>query len=264
MLTSEPTTLRPLRILLINPNTTVSITESLRPVAERVLAAHLNVSCDFFTAPTGIASIDGPADAEASAAHCWPALRALVPAYDAFLVSCYSQHPLVSMLCAEIAQIAARERNEGTERRQRRVTGILEASVGVSLGLLGAGQAFGIVSTGKVWEDELARAVFAFLGVPATERFAGCETTGLSAKMLHEMPAAEVRTRMAEAAARLVRKRDGVSVICLGCAGMVGLEDAVREGVVSAFGAEAGEEVTVVDGVIAGIDWLVGACRAAF
>jgi Asp/Glu/hydantoin racemase len=131
------------------------------------------------------------------------------------------------------------------------VTGILEASVGAALALLRPGEAFGIVSTGEVWERLLADAVVALLGTAESTRFAGVATTGLSAAELHAAPPALVRERMLGATRRLLARAE-VGVVCLGCAGMAGMAALVREAAILERGEEAGRVVRVVDGVVAG------------
>lgn len=207
------------------------------------------------------------------------------------------------MVGDELASLTRQEIESGKEPQdihKKYVSGIFEASVAASLGFLaqtplvhvdtenrvvyteadskGTEMAkFGIVSTGKVWEEGLSRAVDHLLAkesgsAPSTPqhgsgRFAGVETTGLSAVELHDLPAEEVRAKMAQATARLVKKAKGegkVQAVCLGCAGMVGLESAVREGCISVLGPVEGREVRVVDGVRAGVEWLVSACRLQF
>lgn len=144
------------------------------------------------------------------------------------------------------------------------VTGIFEASVATSLQIMHPHERFGIVSTGKVWEKILDDAVEAFLGSSTTKsRFAGVETTGLNATELHDTPAEEVRRRMKEATKRLLRKGD-VGAVCLGCAGMAGFDEMVRDAAIEELGKEKGERVRVVDGVIAGVAWLEGAIRSSF
>ena len=68
---------------------------------------------------------------------------------------------------------------------------------------------------------------------------------------------------MVDATARLL-SNGTVTVVCLGCAGMAGLEAAVREGAVKALGEREGSTVRIVDGVVAGIGWLAVACGAGF
>ncbi len=113
-----------------------------------------------------------------------------------------------------------------------------------------------------------------FLGVEASKKFAGCETTGLNADQLHALPAEEVRGKMMSATRRLLDKgkmddegaenRGGIGAICLGCAGMVGLDDAVRTACIEELGEEKGNLVHIVDGVKAGIVQLFGTARGAF
>ena len=57
---------------------------------------------------------------------------------------------------------------------------------------------------------------------------------------------------MAEATQRCVKGGD-VEVVCLGCAGMVGLRDVVMDAA-----KEVGRSIKVVDGVEAGVGVLVG------
>jgi|TARA_R110002003_G_scaffold125_4_gene11412 Asp/Glu/hydantoin racemase len=121
------------------------------------------------------------------------------------------------------------------------------------------------VSTGKVWEDILTEATVAFLGTgsEASERFAGVETTGLTATDLHDAPAEEVRKKMKDAVKRLLRKGK-VGAICLGCAGMSGMDQMVREACIEELGEVDGKRVRIVDGVMAGVAWLEGTIRAGF
>jgi Asp/Glu/hydantoin racemase len=145
------------------------------------------------------------------------------------------------------------------------VTGIFESSVATSLQLIHPNEKFGIVSTGKVWEDILTEAVEKFIGEKATgqSRFAGVETTGLNATELHDTPQDEVRKRMKEATKRLLRKGN-VGAVCLGCAGMAGFDEMVRDAAIEELGEEKGRRVRIVDGVKAGVAWLEGAVRADF
>ncbi|OQU95887.1 hypothetical protein CLAIMM_02048 [Cladophialophora immunda] len=244
---------------------------------------------------------------------------ALVPVVEGLGFPGAHQHPLVARLKAECARLtAAATRGSGGGGARKYVTGIFEASVLASLALLGESEwkpttggedvsgeprpAFGIVSTGKVWEEALQNAVQEFLGCPATSTmtaakspFVGCETTGLNASELHDLPADEVRRKMMHATKRLLlrgktdtdtinssstetttsRSSPGdtntdtvlasrVHAICLGCAGMVGLDSAVRTACVEALGEDRGKAVYIVDGVKAGVGALYGLARGGF
>ena len=210
---------------------------------------------EYFTAPSGPKSINNEDDAVESVKHTLPGVREVLDRHDGFLVACYSHHPLVPLLKDEPAVKTSR----------KPVTGIFEASVGTSLQVIHPNEKFGIVSTGKVWEKILTDATVAFLGTAseASERFAGVETTGLNATDLHDAPAEEVRKRMKDAVKRLLKKGK-VGAICLGCAGMAGMDQMVREACVEELGEVDGQRVRIVDGVMAGVAWLEGAIRAGF
>lgn len=252
------------RILIINPNTTSNMTSALQPAVDSL---HLPLAATYFTCPEpGVPSINSPADANESAKHCLPHLLPLLPHHDAFLVACYSHHPLVAQLKREsTALTAAATQGSGGEGARKYVTGIFEASVLASLSLIDEDSAFGIVSTGKVWETALTEAVEGFLGGKG-DRYVGTETTGLNATELHDLPAEEVREKMKGATKRLLNRgaQKKVGAICLGCAGMVGLEEAVRDACVEELGEDEGKKVHIVDGVKAGVAQLIGNARTAF
>lgn len=209
-----------------------------------------------YTSYNGPASINNQEDADESAEIVINDLEPSLNDYDAYLVACYSVHPLVSLI---------------RERADTRVSvmGIFEASVIAALALLpqrkdmqhlsgGGYETFGIVSTGKYWEEALSRGVKEFLGTEREcLRFKGVETTGLSAGELHTADPGQVRGRIKDATKRLVRGGD-CSVVCLGCAGMAGMDDTVREAIVEELGEQAARRVRIVDGVKAGVGILEG------
>lgn len=149
------------------------------------------------------------------------------------------------------------------------VLGIFEASISTALSLLsppvnGNYEKCGIVSTGKYWEQVLTEGVLDYLGasdLAGCKRFKGVETTGLNAGELHSAPAEEVRAKMIAAVKRLVKDGD-VNAICLGCAGMAGMDEMVRVACVEEMSREKGEAVHIIDGVKAGIAILDGLVRS--
>ncbi|KAM0805598.1 hypothetical protein BDR22DRAFT_942457, partial [Usnea florida] len=146
----------PFKILIINPNTNQSMTDSLRAPIESL--DYNNTKYTYLTAPTGVPSINNLADAHTSATHTLPAIIPHIATHDAFLVACYSPHPLVGLLRGEISK---QEVGKNEKKKPKPVLGIFEASV-VMGGLLvdgGGGERFGIVSTGDVWKGVLERAV---------------------------------------------------------------------------------------------------------
>ncbi|ODQ66184.1 hypothetical protein NADFUDRAFT_40833 [Nadsonia fulvescens var. elongata DSM 6958] len=219
-------------VLIINPNSTKNITDTL----QELITPPPDFSYHFFTGPSGApAQIDNVTSEIASAAACLPALVPLLPFHDAFLVACYSDHPLVHAL---------------REHTDKPVMGIFQASVLHSLGL-GRGK-FGIVTTATIWETLLDEAVHAFIGSEIS--FAGTFSTGLGVLELHDAPKELVRKKISEAAQKAVG--NGANIICLGCAGMSGMEDIVKEAV--------GNKIRVIDGVQAGAEILVGIVRSKY
>lgn len=168
--------------------------------------------------------------------------------YDAVLVACFSVHPLVGKLAEE----------EGANGRLA-VTGIFEASILASLSLLRPQRKWGIVTTGKFWEDHLTQGVNGFLGTEPQSnnaKFAGVETTGLNAGDLHgDVDPAVIRQKLREATKRLLAK-GGVECVIMGCAGMAGLEEIIRSVAVEEYGLERGNRLLIIDGVRAGVGLL--------
>lgn len=248
---------RKVSILVINPNSSESMTYAVKNISSDLL--HTNLSLDFYTAPP-----DAPPsinDKETSDISAEVTMRSLLPfldpsytspedadlhhPYSAYLVSCYSLHPLTSML---------------REKTDRPVLNIFEASL---LQAKTLALPFGIVTTGKYWEEVFINGVRDFFtgGADieykggAIKDFVGVRTTDLTAIELHTTPKEEVDRRIVEASASLVR--EGAQVILLGCAGMSGMEEAVRLGA-----QKEGKTVKVIDGVRAGIVLLEGVIRA--
>ncbi|GAA5979449.1 hypothetical protein JCM21900_004949 [Sporobolomyces salmonicolor] len=248
-----------LPILIVNPNTTESMTRALETMLEPYMASSSLPRPTFWTAPSGVPSINSSADCDTSAHACLPALVPLLSTHSAVLIACYSVHPLVDLLPPPCAG--------GGTPGPNPVLGIFEASVLAALARVGPSDAhaFGIVSTGNVWEALLAEGVRDFLRgrrsgrdrrAADLDQFAGVETTGLDATELHDAPAPLVRERIKAAVKRLIGRAHArgktLGAVCLGCAGMAGMDEMVREACVEALGAERGREVQVIDGVKAG------------
>ena len=174
--------------------------------------------------------------------------KGLLKQYDAVLVACYSVHPLVDMLA-----------DRDGEFGRLVVTGIFEASILTCLSLLGHGKKWGIVTTGRFWEEHLTRGVNAFLGTDPRDRntkFAGVETTGLTAGDFHGGLDPEfVGQKLREAAGRLLEKWN-VECVVMGCAGMAGLEEIIRSVAVDKYGPTEANQLLVIDGMRAGIGLL--------
>lgn len=212
-----------------------------------------------YTARSGPDSINDEHDAKRSAETILEELNgsSAISGFDGFVVACYSRHSLTRQLKSLIS---------ATQHTQ--VIGIFEASISTALSLppprWGDDMVkFGIVTTGKYWEETLTQGVLDFLGCDKTascKRFKGVESTGLSAAELHTSPPSEVRNKMVKATRRLVQDRD-VGAICLGCAGMAGMDVIVREACIEELGEVLGNQMHIIDGVKAGIALVDGLVR---
>lgn len=222
---------RKIRVLLCNPNATKSMTDNCVKMVEPTLPPDVEVVGFTAPAPAPLA-IEGNFDNIMSAAA---AARALIPiqareGYSAILVACYSDHALIRMLREEF---------------DVPVIGIMEASLFAARTL---GARFGIVATSnrsKVMHTDAVRHY-------GMEGFcAGVESCNLGVLDLERKPRQQVLQIMQEVAKMLVAK--GAEVLTLGCAGMTDMVAAVEEA--------AGEDVRVVDGVVAGVHHLIGLVR---
>ncbi|KAI2465402.1 Asp/Glu/hydantoin racemase [Annulohypoxylon bovei var. microspora] len=239
---------KPTKILVLNPNSSKAMTGGVKNVIDSI---DLSYSTEIYTytAPsTSPASINDGQDLLQSHSAVLADLQSAYPSglpHDGVVVACYSVHPLVVAM-------------QLSSRYPKSVTGIFEASVLAALSLLGGDDTWGIITTGKWWEEHLANGVDFFLGAKArtdpNSRFRGVESTGLNASDFHDgVDPAVVKQKLKEATKRLLSK-GGVKVILMGCAGMAGLEAIIREAASEKQGEEfAYSELHVVDGVRAGI-----------
>lgn len=150
--------------------------------------------------------------------------------YDAFLVTCYSDHALVKVLREELSQP---------------VVGIMEASLYAAHTL---GGSFSILSTLQRTRYNLEDSVKHY---GLQEFWTGVQGSNLSVLKLELKSEVEVLAIMCDVGKGLVE--DGADVINLGCAGMTNMKAIV--------GRVAGDEVQVVDGLLAGVQQLTGLCR---
>ena len=239
----------PKKLLLINPNSS-AVTTSLIKQTISQLPRNQVFQVQLYTAPSGPHSINSAEDAEASADIVLKDLGDSIRDYDAFLVACYSVHPLVPMI--------EEKRGVGFED----VIGIFEASISASLDLVlfragtGSFDQFGIVTTGKYFEKELTDGAVAYLTArgSGTESFGGVQSIGLHSSDLHTVDKEIFNGKIKEATKRLVKGRK-CGVVCLGCAGLVDMEDVVRQAIVEELGQDQ-KFVQIVDGIKAGIQLL--------
>ncbi|OAP63592.1 hypothetical protein AYL99_02819 [Fonsecaea erecta] len=217
------------KILLVNPNGTRFMTENcLQSLANSL---PVNVTVTGFTSPRPAPSaIEGYLDAAISTDAATRAIVPIAHQFDAFLVACFSAHPLIDAL---------REEVPGP------VIGIMEASLYTARML---GGRFGVVGnnvkTQRMLENAVRNYGLDFFSV-------GCEPVGLGVLELESRPQSEVLQSMGHAAVRL--KDKGADCVLLGCAGMTEMKARCEH--------DVGDEVAVIDGVTMGVHLLVGIVR---
>ncbi|CAD6892827.1 unnamed protein product [Tilletia laevis] len=240
-MTSLPSTLT---LAVVNPNSSDVITKAL----EKNLTASQqdpNLRLTFHTGPpTSPPSINNPIDAVLSATHTFSLLlrTTTTPSPDAYLICCFSNHPLAGMLRHEFPRTPCMH--------------ILEAAV---LHALPLGTRFGVITTGADAVSDIDRGVRDVLGANSY-RYIGTLSTGLGVVELQTGDPAKVQAVLKEHAAKLANM--GADAIILGCAGMTGMEDVVRQGAQSAL--PPGKQVAVIDGAKAGVQLLSGLARCNY
>uniref|UniRef100_A0A8H7N3G7 DCG1 protein n=1 Tax=Bionectria ochroleuca TaxID=29856 RepID=A0A8H7N3G7_BIOOC len=237
-----------MRILILNPNSSQDMTRGMLAATDALKLGD-SIKISTYTAPnTSPASINDDTDIKASEeAVCQDiANKSLsLDQYDAVLVACFSVHTLVPRL-PTLTSAA--------------VTGIFEASILTAQLLLQpyTDQKWGIVTTGKFWEDHLSAGVRSFFGQAPREdagqgsNFAGVFSTGLTAGDFHRVPQAEVDAKLREATTKLLKSGD-VRCVVMGCGGMAGLERVIRSTATELLGEDFARGLYVVDGVRAGV-----------
>ncbi|KAG6000639.1 hypothetical protein E4U21_005268 [Claviceps maximensis] len=247
-----------MRILLLNPNSSTAMTESMI-LAARSTPISSSIQISPMTAPSAPStpsassppSINNSQDIQAST-QAILALLANQPdlfrEYDGILIACFSVHTLVPELARRLRYPAV----------PVSVTGIFEASVLTALSLIRPSEQWGIVTTGEFWERHLCEGVDAFLGIKGSTavehtKFAGVFSSGLTAGDFHTVSPVEVREKLGFAARRLLLASGSVTCVVMGCGGMAGLEDIIRAAAVEVYNESRAKSLFIIDGVKAGI-----------
>jgi allantoin racemase len=213
-----------MRILLINPNTSVSFTEKIQKIAAQSAAPATEVVAKNPVA--GPRSIECVYDELLSSAGTLALAITHLDDFDAFVIACYSDHPTIYAL---------------REITSKPVLGIAEASM---LTACMVGRTFSIVTTNREWEPLLTDAVRHY---GLAERCASVRSTGMAVLALESADPAQTDALIIQAARQAV-EQDGAEVICLGCAGMAGLDKKVADVL----------HVPVIDGVVSALKLLEG------
>jgi allantoin racemase len=213
-----------MKILFVNPNTTEEFTRRILDIASRYAAPATEITA--LTASYGPRSIESIYDELLSSMGTLDVLLNNVDKFDGFVIACYSDHPTVYAL---------------REVTDKPVMGIAEASMYMASML---GHKFSVVTTNEEWEPLLQDAVKHYgLG----DRCASVRSTGMPVLAL-ESASPEETYQMILAASRKALEQDGAEVICLGCAGMTGLDKKLEK--------ELG--VPVIDGVVSALKLIEG------
>lgn len=215
-------------VLIINPNCSQQVTENLK----EILDPPPDITYKFFTAPSGPSEVNSHTTGINSAYLCFQAIHPVLKYHDAFLIASYGEHPLIGML---------------REHTNKPVLGIFEASILQSLAF-GDGK-FAIITTTERGVPALDNAVFSLLG--SRQNYVGAFSTGMDVLGLHEASPEFVKSKFGEATKEAVE--GGARTLILGCAGMSGMDAAVK--------SHCPSNVRVLDAVVSGCEMVVGLLR---
>jgi len=213
-----------MRILFINPNTSQSFTERIQTIVQKY--ALPTTQAEAMNPTSGPRSIESIYDELLSSPGTLELAIENLDQFDAFVIACYSDHPTIYAL---------------REITDKPVLGIAEASMYVACML---GRKFSVVTTNDEWEPLLWDAVNHYgLG----ERCASIRTTGMAVLALENAGEVDTFGQILEGS-RKAMLEDNAEVICLGCAGMAGLDKQLEEEL----------NIPVIDGDVAALMLMEG------
>ncbi len=208
-----------MRIMVINPNTSADFTESIDLIAQSVKSSDTEIVC---TNPSfGPASIESEFDEILSSVPCFDVIISSKDDFDAFVIACYGNHPVV---------------HSAREFLSQPVVGIMESSLHLASMI---GHRYSIITSGE-------RATTMFRnGVKAMGLENQCASIRHTSTPVLALAGDEKETvyQLILAESRKAIEEDVAEVISLGCAGMVGFAERLTD--------ELG--VPVIDGVVAGV-----------
>lgn len=208
-----------MRLLVLNPNTSEDFTIAIQKAGDVVKSPGTEVV--YLNPSRGPRSIESVYDELLSSVPCMEILIDQQSEYDGFIIACYGNHPVIAA---------------GREMLNQPVIGIMEASLHLACI---AGHTFSIISSGDRAVTMFQDAVRAF-GMES--RCASIRSTGTPVLALKGEDGSKVE-ELILAEARKAVVEDGAEAVCLGCAGMAGLDERLKR----ALG------VPVIDGVTAAI-----------
>lgn len=216
-----------MRILIINPNTSGDFTDKIRHIATQYAEPSTEITA--LNPSSGPRSIESIYDELLSSPGSLELAIAQLDKCDAVMMACYSDHPTIHAI---------------REITPKPVVGIAEATMHLACML---GDKFSIVTTNAAWEPLLWHAVRRY---GLTERCASVRATGLPVLALEGDNQQNAESQILDQARRAVQE-DGADVICLGCAGMAGMDKEMEKAL----------DVPVLDGVVCALKLLEGMVR---
>jgi Asp/Glu/hydantoin racemase len=232
---------KPTKVLVFNPNTSKSVTDSFKPILSHMDLPNMDIS--YWTCPSGPSLIRTQAELFESASHCIPLLLDIADDFDGFLGACYADHPIVRLLQSYVGS--------------KPVVGIFDASVFAAIQLTNADSKFAIITTGLAFETLLENGVKNLLGRTADgrnkllDRFGGVAASGIGPGDLGPEAREMARGKVMTATRKLVRSGE-VNVICVGGVILAGMECWIREACENELGVRRGTHVKIIDQLAVG------------
>ncbi len=190
------------RILVINPNSTETVTQGIDVAMEPLRMAN-GPAIECVTLKEGPPGIQTQADVESVVAPIGEMVRKRDNDCSAFVIACYSDPGL----------------HAARELTSKPVLGIAECGIFTAMTL---GHRFGVIS---ILKKSIPRHLRYVGQMGVTDRMAGDRAIGLGVTELSNE--AVTFARMAEVAAEL-RDEDGADVLIMGCAGMARYRDRLQ------------------------------------
>ncbi len=214
------------KFMVINPNTGKAMTNQIEESLQGLLTEE--VELEVVTNIAGPVSIEGHIDEVLSSYYILKMIAQKQEECDGYLIACFSNHPSIAML---------------RELTGKPVVGIAEAACHMAAMI---GNKFGIVTTSHKWVPMLQEAVECF---GMRDKCAGVWSTGLSVDELHQHSREQVEDAILNTGKQALSY--GAEAICLGCAGMSGLQERIEKEL----------KVPVVDSCKAGLMMLYSLCN---
>ncbi|KIW92205.1 uncharacterized protein Z519_07189 [Cladophialophora bantiana CBS 173.52] len=223
------------RVLIINPNGSSAVTQLIKSGIDR----HLDPETlsTYWTCPGGPPVLQCH-DIDQNADTCFQLLLDTTEDYDGFLLACYADHPLVTLLRVRVDP--------------KPIVGIFEASIYAALSGLQPAKRFAILTTGEAYEKQLQEGVVRLLGKSRADScFAGVVSTGVDILDFAKNSQGIVEAKIKAGVKKLLGKSE-IAAICIGGVILFGMESLVREACLEELESEAGREIIVIDQLEAG------------